>query len=169
MATAAAVILAIPAAQAATNPITNPGFETGNLTGWSCDTTDSAVTGHAHTGTYALAGAATSSNTAQCSQTLTVATNTTYTLTAYVNGNYTYLGTTGAATATTWTPTTNGTYTQLTTTFTTNTTTTLTIYLHGWYAQGTYYADDITLTGGPATPPTPTPSPTPTKTTPPPT
>ncbi|HEY2671789.1 MAG TPA: chitinase [Rugosimonospora sp.] len=112
---------------------------------------------------------------------MTVAANTSYTLTAYVNGAYVYLGVTGAATTNTWTPTTNGTYTQLTTTFTTNTTTTLTIYLHGWYAQGTYYADDITLNGPTGTPtptptthsptptPTPTHSPTPSPTSPPPT
>ena len=23
----------------------------------------------------------------------------------------------------------------------------MTIYVHGWYAQGTYYADDLSLTG----------------------
>ena len=44
-------------AQAATNLLSNPGFETG-LTGWSCGNTGSAVTGHAHTGASALAGAA---------------------------------------------------------------------------------------------------------------
>src|SRR5215475_9551793 len=144
-------------AQAATNTITNPGFETGDLSGWSCDSTDSVVTGHAHSGTYALAGAANNSSTAQCNQTVSVAANTTYTLTASVNGNYVYLGVTGAATATNWTPTTNNTYTQLTVTFTTNNTTNLTIYLHGWYAQGTYYADDITMNG--PTGPSPTTSP----------
>ena len=42
---ATAVGLAIPSAQAATNTITNPGFETGDLSGWSCDPTDSVVTG----------------------------------------------------------------------------------------------------------------------------
>ncbi|GAA5188097.1 hypothetical protein GCM10023322_37920 [Rugosimonospora acidiphila] len=154
----AAVSVAIPAASAATNTITNPGFETGSLSGWSCDAADSAVTGHAHTGSYALAGAATATSTAQCAQTVTVAANTTYTLTAHVSGAYVYLGTTGAATATTWTPSTGGGYTQLSTTFTTNGTTTLTVYLHGWYAQGTYYADDVTMNG----PGGPTPSPTPT-------
>uniref|UniRef100_UPI000A36E426 chitinase n=1 Tax=Amycolatopsis lexingtonensis TaxID=218822 RepID=UPI000A36E426 len=41
----------------------------------------------------------------------------------------------------------------------------LTVYLHGWYAQPTYYADDVSL-DGPGTPPTTTP---PTTTTPPPT
>ena len=160
---ATAVGLAIPSAQAATNTITNPGFETGDLSGWSCDPTDSVVTGHAHSGTYALAGAANNSSTAQCNQTVSVAANTTYTLTASVNGNYVYLGVTGAATATNWTPTTNNTYTQLTITFTTNNTTTLTVNLHGWYAQGTYYADDITINGptGPSPTPTRTTSPSP--------
>ena len=157
-------------AQAATNTITNPGFETGDLSGWSCDPTDSVVTGHAHSGTYALAGAANNSSTAQCNQTVPVAANTTYTLTASVNGNYVYLSVTGAATATNWTPTTNN--TQLTITFTTNNTTTLTVNLHGWYAQGTYYADDITMNGptgpSPSPPRSTSPSPSTSPTTPPP-
>ena len=42
--------------------------------------------------------------------------------------------------ATSWQP--------LPTTFATGaSTTSVTIYVHGWYAQGTYYADDISLTG----------------------
>jgi chitinase len=167
--TAAAVALAIPAAMAASTPtaaaaanlLANPGFETGTLANWACESTDSAVSGHAHAGTYALAGAATDASTAQCTQTIPVAANTTYTLSAYLNGSYVYLGVTGAATTSTWTPTTNNTYTQLSVTFTTNATTSLTVYTHGWYAQGTYYADDLAL-AGPAGSPAPTPSPTPT-------
>ncbi|HEV7898268.1 MAG TPA: chitinase, partial [Planosporangium sp.] len=47
------------------------------------------------------------------------------------------------------------------------TTRSVTIYLHGWYGQGTYYADDLTMPGPggtpsptPTTPPPPTPGPT---------
>jgi Glycosyl hydrolases family 18 len=163
-----AVGLAIPAAQAATNTIGNPGFETGNLSGWSCEATDSVVTGHAHTGTYALAGAANNSSAAQCNQTVSVAANTSYTLTAFVNGNYVYLGVSGAVTASNWTPSTGGAYNQLSVTFNTGSATSVTVYLHGWYAQGTYYADDVTMNGpgGPSpTPTTASPSPTATRTT----
>src|SRR5215469_14579671 len=88
IAAAAGIGLAIPAAQAATNTITNPGFETGNLSGWSCDSTDSVGTGHAHSGTYSLIGAADNTTDAQCTQTVSVAANTSCTLTAFVNGNY---------------------------------------------------------------------------------
>src|SRR5262245_11693886 len=71
-------------ASAQTNTIVDPGFESG-LSGWSCPSNASAVTGHAHTGTYALAGAASASDTAQCTQNVGVSPNTTYTLSAYVN------------------------------------------------------------------------------------
>lgn len=152
-------------AQAATNTVTNPGFETGDLSGWSCDATDSVVTGHAHSGTYALAGNANNSSTAQCGQTVSVAANTSYTLTASVNGNYVYLGVTGSATASNWTPGTGGAYAQLSVTFTTGSATSVTVYLHGWYAQGTYYADDVTMNGpgGPGPTPTASPSPSPSR------
>jgi hypothetical protein len=143
-------------AQAATNTITNPGFETGNLSGWSCDAADSVVTGHAHTGTYALAGAASNSSNAQCTQNVSVAANTSYTLTASVNGAYVYLGVSGAVTASNWTPGTGGAYAQLSVTFSTGTATTVTVYLHGWYGQGTYYADDVTMNGPGGPSPTPT-------------
>ena len=160
VATATALGLAIPA-QAATNTITNPGFETGNLSGWSCDSADSVVTGHAHTGTYALAGAADNGSTAQCNQTVPVAANTSYTLTASVNGNYVYLGVSGAVTASNWTPSTGGAYAQLSVTFNTGTATSITVYLHGWYAQGTYYADDATIKRTRRTQPPPPPPPAP--------
>ncbi len=154
--TAGLGLTAMPSASAASNLLTNPGFETGNLSGWNCDTSDSVVTGHAHSGTYALQGAA-AADTAQCSQTLTVVANTAYTLSASVQGNYVFLGVTGTTATQTWTTT--NTYTTLTLNFTTGTTT-LTVYIHGWYGQGTYHADDLTLTG-PGTPtPTPTTSPT---------
>jgi chitinase len=63
--------------------------------------------------------------------------------------------------ASTWTPTTGGSYAQLSVTFSTGSATSVTVYLHGWYAQGTYYADDVTMNGpGGGSSPTPSNSPT---------
>jgi chitinase len=52
---------------------------------------------------------------------------------------------TGGTDASTWTPGTANTYAKLSVTFT-PTASTATIYVHGWYAQPTYQADDLTLT-----------------------
>ncbi|NJC74372.1 carbohydrate-binding protein, partial [Planosporangium thailandense] len=78
-----------------------------------------------------------------------------YTLSAYVNGAYVYLGATGTGTAdpSTWTPGTNGTYQRLSVTITTGPNTrSVTVYLHGWYGQPAYYADDVTMPGPGGTP-----------------
>ena len=89
----AAAAMVIPAALAAdTNTIANPGFETGSLSSWTCSPVDSVVSSPVHSGSRALAGAASASDNAQCSQTVTVAANTNYTLSAYVNGAYVFLG-----------------------------------------------------------------------------
>ena len=98
---------------------------------------------------------ASNSSNAQCTQNVSVAANTSYTLTASVNGAYVYLGVSGAVTASNWTPGTGGAYAQLSLTFTTGTATTVTVYLHGWYGQGTYYADDVTMNGPGGPSPTP--------------
>jgi chitinase len=147
------------------NLLTNPGFESGSTTGWTCDGgTAQVVTSPVHSGSYALAATPTSSDDAQCAQTVSVAANSQYTLTAWVQGAYVYLGATGTdVSASTWTPQTAG-WQQLSTSFTTGaSTTSVSVYLHGWYAQPTYDADDVTLTG-PAgsggTPPPTTPPPT---------
>jgi len=152
--------LAITGTAYAANLVTNPGFETGSLSGWSCTGgLGSVVSSPVHSGTYALAGAANDSDNAQCTQTVSVQANTAYTLSAWVRGNYVFLGVTGGASI--WTPS-AATYTQLTTSFTTGSAqTSVEIYLHGWYAQGTYYADDVSLDGPggslvPGTPGTPT-------------
>ncbi len=129
--------------------VVNGGFETGSLSPWTCTGgTGSVVTSPVHSGSYALAGAATGSDDAQCSQTVAVQPGRSYTLSAWVEGSYVYLGATGTGTSdpSTWTPGTNGTYTQLKTSFTTGPgTTSVTVWVHGWYAQGTYHADDISL------------------------
>ena len=145
-------------AAAATNLLTNPGFETGTTSGWTCDPgTATVVTSPVHSGTHALAGLPSSSDDAQCTQTVAVLPNTAYTLSAYVEGPYVYLGVNGGAS--TWTPSATG-WQQLTTSFTTGATaTSITVYLHGWYGQGGYDADDVSLTG-PGGTPTPTPTPT---------
>src|SRR2546430_10082294 len=140
----AAVIAAMPGASAATNAIANAGFETGNLSGWTCDASDSVGTGHAHSGTYALSGAA-GGDTAQCAQTLTLVPNTAYTLTASVQGSYVFLGVSGGVSAQTWTSTTG--YQTLSGSFTTGSATSATVFGHGWDGQGAYLADDGTRNG----------------------
>ncbi|MET7425683.1 glycosyl hydrolase family 18 protein [Dactylosporangium sp. NPDC005555] len=152
----------------AANLLTNPGFESGNLSGWSCTGTGSgAVTSPVHGGSYALNGNATASDTAQCTQTVTVQPSTAYTLTGWVRGSYVYLGITGGAS--TWT---SGTaYSKLTVPFTTAAgQTSVQVFIHGWYGTGAYQADDISLDGpggqpttSPTTSKSPSSSPSPSK------
>jgi len=153
IAAAAALLLIVTGAQAASaaNILTNSGFEAGNLSGWTCS--NGAISTSAHSGSYALAGNATSSDTAQCTQTVTVVPNTTYTVSAWVRGNPVYLGITNGPS--TWAG--NTSYTQLTLSFTSGAgQTSAELYLHGWYGTGTYNADDVVLDGpGGTTPGTP--------------
>jgi chitinase len=124
------------------NLVTNPGFETGNLSGWSCDANDAVVSSPVHSGSYALAMVPGNSTTGECDQTITVQANHTYTLTAYVDGSYAYLGVQNGSS--TWTS--SGSYTQLSVTFATGASqTSITIYVHGWYAQGNVFVDDVSL------------------------
>jgi len=134
---------------AAANLLTNPGFETGTLSGWTCSATDRVTTSPVHSGSAALAGAASASDDAQCSQTVSVQPSSAYTLTGWVQGSYVFLGDTGTGTSDTdaWTASAAG-WQQLSTSFTTGaSTTSVTVYVHGWYGEGTYYADDLSLTG----------------------
>lgn len=147
-------------AHAASNLVTNPGFEAGNLGGWTCDAGDAAVTSPVHSGSYALKMAPSSSTTGQCTQTISVQANTAYTLSGYLDGPYAYIGVSGGAS--TWTS--SSSYTLLTVNFTTGASqTSVTIFVHGWYAQASVYVDDVALIG-PGGTSTPTPTPTATKT-----
>jgi hypothetical protein len=135
-------------ASAATNLLANPGFEAGSLSGWTCSPLGSVVTSPVHSGSYALAGAASSSDDAQCSQQVSVQPSSSYTLAGWVEGDYVFLGDSGTGTSdtSTWTAA-AGSWQQLSTSFSTGaSTTSVTIYVHGWYSQGTYYADDLSLT-----------------------
>ncbi|MBF6326956.1 glycosyl hydrolase family 18 protein [Nocardia transvalensis] len=129
--------------------VINGDFESGALSPWTCTgNLGSIVTTSVHGGKSALSAAPTDRDTAQCSQSVTVEPNRPYTLSAWVNGNYVYLGVTDSGTTDTanWTQSTGGAYQQLSTKFTTGPSTTkVTVWLHGWYSQGAYYADDVTL------------------------
>ncbi|MFD5328459.1 carbohydrate binding domain-containing protein [Streptomyces sp. NPDC127092] len=142
----AAALVALPTPAQAANLLTDPGFESGGLTGWTCSGgLGSVVSSPVHSGTKALAGAASASDHAKCSQTVAVQPNTTYTLSGWVRGNYVYLGVDGGTS--TWTASAPS-YQQLSLRFTTGASqTSATVYTHGWYGQGTYYADDISLDG----------------------
>jgi hypothetical protein len=135
-----------PSAAEDADVLTNPGFEAGSVSPWNCTGTPaSIVTSPVHTGSKALRGTVSSSDTAQCDQTVAVRPNTPYSLSGWVRGSYVYLGVNGGTS--TWT-TSPSAYSPLTVSFTTGASQTkATIYVHGWYAQGRYYADDITLNG----------------------
>jgi chitinase len=126
--------------------LVNGDFSTGSLSPWVCDSgTAQIATSPTYDSSYALEATPTSSDDAQCEQTITVAADTTYTLSGYLDGNYVYLGVSGAASTDTWTESTSG-YQELSVSFTTGSSTSLTVYVHGWYDEGTYYADDLSLT-----------------------
>jgi hypothetical protein len=146
---AAVPMLAAGPAAAATNLLANPGFEAGTTAGWTCSSLDTAATSPVHSGTYALAGAASNSDDAQCSQQVSVQPSAAYALSGYVEGAYVYIGDSGTGSSDTnnWTPSATS-WQLLSTSFTTgSSTTSVTVYVHGWYGQGTYHADDLSLTG----------------------
>ncbi|MFE9478386.1 chitinase [Streptomyces spororaveus] len=138
-----------PAAAADADLVRNGGFETG-LDGWSCSGGSGAVvTTPVHGGVSALRATPAGQDNARCSQTVTVKPDSAYTLAAWVQGAYVYLGATGTGTTdvSAWTQT-PGTWKQLTTTFRTGpATTSVTVYTHGWYGQSAHFTDDLTLVG----------------------
>ncbi|MEU6430934.1 glycosyl hydrolase family 18 protein [Microbispora sp. NPDC046973] len=136
----------------------NPGFESG-LSGWTCAFSAQAVPSPVHGGSKALSATPAGGDYARCQQTVSVKPSTTYALSAWVQGNYVFLGATGTGVnAQTWgSP--GSSWSQLSTSFTTgSSTTSVTIYVNGWYGQGAYYADDVVL-DGPGVPASPSPSP----------
>jgi chitinase len=138
-----------PSASAQTNLLSNGNFATGSTSGWTCSS-DTVVTSPTFDGSSdALAGTPTNSGDAQCSQVVSVQPSSTYALTGWVEGDYVYLGDsgTGGTDTSNWTPS-APTWTELSTSFTTGSaTTSVTIYIHGWYAQPEFFADDLSLTG----------------------
>ncbi|EFF92819.1 exochitinase 1 [Streptomyces sp. e14] len=137
------------ASAADVNNAKNAGFESG-LSNWTCSAGSGAtVSSPVHGGSAALKATPAAQDNAQCTQTVAVKPNSTYTLSAWVQGGYAYLGATGTGTTdvSTWTPDT-GTWKHLQTTFTTgSSTSSVTVYLHGWYGQAAYYADDVSVSG----------------------
>ncbi|GAA1113913.1 MULTISPECIES: chitinase [Streptomyces violaceusniger group] len=134
---------------AAANLAQNPGFESG-LSGWTCSAgSGTTVASPVHSGSAALKATPAGSDNARCAQTVAVKPNSSYTLSAWVQGSYVYLGASGTGTTdvSTWTPSATG-WQQLSTSFSTGaSTTSVTVYTHGWYGQPAYHADDISLTG----------------------
>ncbi|MFE7428245.1 MULTISPECIES: chitinase [unclassified Streptomyces] len=127
----------------------NGGFEAG-LDGWSCTGGSGTVVGSpTHGGASALKATPSGGDNAKCSQTVTVQPDSTYTLSAWVQGSYVYLGASGTGTTdvSTWAQSAPD-WKQLTTTFRTGpATTSVTVYTHGWYGTPAYHADDLTLIG----------------------
>ncbi|SNX63708.1 chitinase [Streptomyces sp. TLI_55] len=149
------------ASAADVNNAKNAGFESG-LTNWTCTASSGAtVSSPVHSGAAALKATPAGQDNAKCTQSVAVKPNSTYTLSAWVQGGYSYLGVTGTGTTdvSTWTPD-SASWKQLSTTFTTGaSTTSVTVYTHGWYGQAAYYADDLSVygpDGGGGTDPTPT-------------
>ncbi|MFB7966996.1 chitinase [Streptomyces rubiginosohelvolus] len=147
---AGALVATAPAAGAADVDLArNGGFESG-LDGWSCTAASGAVVSTpVHGGTKALKATPAGSDNAKCSQAITVKPNSSYTLSAWVQGSYVYLGATGTGTTdvSTWTQS-SGAWKQLTTTFRTGpSTTSVSVYTHGWYGTPAHYVDDLTLVG----------------------
>ncbi|MFF2146546.1 polysaccharide deacetylase family protein [Kitasatospora sp. NPDC058190] len=161
---------ALPAASAGTggsagptvNLATNPGFELpspnladwGSIPGWSCTggPAEAAVTTTApHSGNSSLTVTpADADSTGECAQTVAVQPDTTYTASAWVRGNFVYLGATGTGrdVAPAWTETTGGDWQQLTTRFTTGPNArSIRLYVHGWYQQGPFSVDDVRVDG----------------------
>ncbi|MEV0095901.1 glycosyl hydrolase family 18 protein [Streptomyces sp. NPDC050738] len=126
-----------------TGALVNGDLESGSLTPWTCESGGAVVSTPVHGGTHALKTNPTSAQSGECTQTLTLAANTKYTLSGWVQGNYAYLGVRGGASASTWTSSAG--WTKLSVPFTTGASGAVTVYLHGWYGQGVVYGDDLAV------------------------
>ncbi|MFE3206253.1 glycosyl hydrolase family 18 protein [Embleya sp. NPDC055664] len=122
----------------------NADLESGSLAPWTCQPGGAVVSTPTHGGTHALEVAAGAAQTGECKQTLQLAPNSTHTLTAWVRGNYAYLGVSGGATGSTWASP-GTTWAKLTVPFTVGASGSVTVYLHGWYGQGSVYGDDFAI------------------------
>ncbi|MFF9392948.1 chitinase [Streptomyces griseoluteus] len=149
LALAVAGLAAAPASAADVNNARNAGFESG-LSNWTCSAgSGTTVSSPVHSGSAALKATPAGQDNAQCVQSVAVRPDSTYTLSAWVQGGYAYLGATGTGTTdvSTWTPDSSS-WKQLSTTFTTGSaTTSVTVYTHGWYGQAAYFADDVQVQG----------------------
>ncbi|WP_067182291.1 glycosyl hydrolase family 18 protein [Microtetraspora niveoalba] len=121
----------------------NPGFESGALSPWTCQTGSAVVGSPAHSGVHALRVSPTQSQTGQCAQSVTLAPNHAYTLKAWVQGNYAFVGVSGGATASTWTSSSG--WKELSLPFTTGSSGTVTVTVNGWYGQDDVHADDFSI------------------------
>ncbi|WP_171990758.1 chitinase [Streptomyces sp. JHA26] len=152
-AVAAALALTVSAVGQASaadvNNAKNAGFEAG-LSNWTCSANSgTTVASPAHSGSAALKATPGGQDNARCAQTVKVQPNSTYTLSAWVQGGYSYLGVTGTGTTdvSTWTPD-AASWKQLSTSFRTGaSTTSVSVYTHGWYGQSAYYVDDLSVYG----------------------
>ncbi|MFF5231874.1 fibronectin type III domain-containing protein [Dactylosporangium sp. NPDC000521] len=130
------------AAAAEINLLANPGFESAAAR-WTCESGTAAAWG-GHSGQYALTGNPTLASTAECAQVVPVRPGSSYTVSGWVRGGYAFLGSEFGGT---WSPPT-GQWTRLSVPFTTGpATTTVRVYVHGWYAQAAFEADDLVLAG----------------------
>jgi hypothetical protein len=123
--------------------LTNAGFETGALSPWTCTGGSAVVSTPVHSGSHSLQVTPSSSGTGECDQSVTLSPNKSYTLTAWVQGPYAYIGVSGGASASTWSN--SASWNQLSVAFTTGSSGTVTVFVHGWYGQSNVTADDFTL------------------------
>ncbi|MEV6684751.1 glycosyl hydrolase family 18 protein [Streptomyces sp. NPDC051130] len=139
----AAFTLTVPGPGGDSGALVNGGLESGSLAPWTCESGGAVVTTPVHGGSYALKASTTSAQSGECTQSLTLAPNTAYTLSGWVQGSYAYLGVRGGANGSTWTSSAG--WTRLSVPFTTGASGAVTVYLHGWYGQGPVYADDLAV------------------------
>ncbi|MYV99794.1 glycosyl hydrolase family 18 protein [Streptomyces sp. SID3343] len=124
--------------------LVNGDLESGTLAPWTCQPGGSNAATPAHGGTHALQVAAGAAQTGQCTQTVALTPNSSHTLTAWVHGNYAYLGVSGGASGSTWASPGDA-WTKLTVPFTVGANGSVTVYIHGWYGQGSVYGDDFAI------------------------